>query len=231
MIKVARNVKETLVNRKYKFFINANHAFNGIMIRIKKDRRVARIMLHDLFADNLNSSSIKDVYLGIDDTDYKYLNIVAYEKHGIYVYVSNEFDQVYTINSKRQYQKVTIPIAKYRTQLKDMLYNILLARGLYESHSVNFIEAYPNENKLVLSSRCSKIEMDICNTINMRLNSSDTKDELYVLKQIDKKLDWYFITPLKELSVDYDLFNAVIITKKQWLSISQMKDIYNRLTA
>lgn len=226
---MARNVKEKLVNKKYKFFINSDHAFNGIMIKIKKDRRVARIMLHDLFSDNMKSSSIKDVYFGIDDTDYKYLNIVAYEKHGIYVYVSNDFERVYTINEKRQYQKVTIPIADYRKQLKDMLYNILLARGLYESHNVNIIETIPTENKILISSRCSHVKINAYDTTNIHPEPSDTENEIYVLKQIDKKMDWYFITPLKEISVDYNLFNAVIITKKQLLSLSKMQGLCDQL--
>lgn len=196
----------------YKYKINSDY-FGSIDIKIKKNRRVAKIKLHDIFSENMNSSDIQKVYTEINKTEYKYIHIISYDKYGIYVYLSNEFKKPCRINSHRGYQEVTIPVHKYRPVLKKMLYNILLAREKYNECIMVDLEADLSANSLIISSKNTQIKMNMYKVAKSLPDKND--QSAYVLKQIDHIIGWYMISPLSGIPVKYNTENAIIITGKQ----------------
>lgn len=209
---VIKEVKEAIIERKYKYYINAEYAFGDIDIRIKKDRRVAKIKLHDVFSENMDSSAIQDVYKDINKTQYKYLHLIAYDKYGIYVYLSDDFIKPYIVNKRRGYQEITIPVYKYRGKIKKMLHYILLARGKYKAYMMNDLEADLSANSLIISSKYTTIKM---NMYKVAKSLPDTNDSMeYILKQIGLR-GWYMISPLSGIPADYNMDDAIIITGKQ----------------
>lgn len=199
-------------NHIYKF--NSKFPFSGIYVKIRKGRRSHTIILKDTVGRHLWPTNISTALSELSDTAYKYIHIRAYDKYGIMVYYSNEFNCPFCVNETRGFKEVTIPVKEYMDEIREMLQNIHEARLFYDNSLMNDIEADLYNNSLVISSNTSKMDIKLYKVAGSLPSADELSYSAYVLSKIPE-VDWYIMRPLPSTNVSTMHIDSIIVTAEQ----------------
>lgn len=206
-------IKLFVVNVLFRYRIRSGmFGFVNIKLRCRKSGKGVNLNLFDNFGTmKITNDSIYTAYRNIDNTKLPYLRFICYKSSGFYTELTNEF--VLVRNRSDRYAEISIPVKKYRKELKKLLEDIIAARKKYTDNVMADIKVDMTNDRLVMSSATRSIAVDLYH-VNKSI-SYDQSSNYFLFSEISGIKGWYSIIPLWNYSIDYTNDRSIIVTDSQ----------------